>query len=116
MFTVDLPINENDWACSGLPERCRRIPYLLPDYVFIEPNESKTFTIKLMEITTDNEKENMKVTGHYYLEIEIGYNTNHADDLYAGERTIEFNVEYDNGKNNNENMDAGQQEIPVLKQ
>ena len=116
MFTVDLPINENDWACSSLPERCRLIPYVLPDSVIIKPNESKTFTIKLMEITTDNEKENMKITGHYYLKIAIGYNTNHPDDLYAGERTIEFNVEYDNGKNNNENMDSGQQEIPVLKQ
>ena len=55
MFSVDLPINENDWTCSGLRERCRAIPYILPDPVFIKPNESKTFTMKLMEITTNNE-------------------------------------------------------------
>ncbi|CAF3471379.1 unnamed protein product [Rotaria sp. Silwood1] len=116
MFSVDLPINDYDWTCSGLRERCRATPYLLPDYVIIKPNESKTFTIKLMEITTDNEEENMKITGHYYLEIEIGYNTNDADDLYVGERTIEFNIEYDNGMNNDENIDAEQQEMPVLKQ
>ncbi|CAF5028646.1 unnamed protein product, partial [Rotaria sp. Silwood1] len=111
MFSVDLPINDYDWTCSGLRERCRATPYLLPDYVIIKPNESKTFTIKLMEITTDNEEENMKITGHYYLEIEIGYNTNDADDLYVGERTIEFNIEYDNGMNNDENIDAEQQEM-----
>jgi hypothetical protein len=115
MFSVDLPINENDWTCSGLRERRRATPYVLPDYVIIKPNESRTFTIDLLEITTDNEEENMKTTGHYYLEIEIGYNTNHAHDFYVGERTIEFNVEYDNGKNNDENTDAEQQEMPVLK-
>jgi len=116
MFSVDLPINENDWTCSGLRQRYRATPYVLPDYVIIKPNESKTFTIKLMEITTDNEEENMKITGHYYLEIEIGYYTTNPHGLYDGERTIEFNVEYDNGKNNDENTDAEQQEMPILKQ
>jgi hypothetical protein len=117
MFSDDLPINENDWTCSDLRDLCRAIPYVLPGDVIIKPNELKTFTIKLLEIITDNEEENMKITGHYYLEIEIeiGYDTNHAHDFYVGERTIESNVEYDNGKNNDENTDAEQQEMPVLK-
>ncbi|CAF5013835.1 unnamed protein product, partial [Rotaria sp. Silwood1] len=42
---------------------------------------------------------------------QFGYNTNDADDLYVGERTIEFNIEYDNGMNNDENIDAEQQEM-----
>jgi hypothetical protein len=93
MFSDDLPINENNWTCSGLRDLCRAIPYVLLGDVIIKPNESKTFTIDLLEITTDNEEENMKITGHYCLEIETGYNTNHAHDFYVGERTIEFNME-----------------------
>ena len=58
----------------------------------------------------------MKITDHYYLEIEIDYNTNHGKDFYIGERTIEFNVECDEEKNNDENTDAERKEMPVLKQ
>ncbi len=36
----------------------------------------------------------------------MGYYIKQTDTYYAGERTIEFNVEYDNGKNNDENIDS----------
>jgi hypothetical protein len=114
MFTVDLPVNENDWTCSALRQRFRAIPFIIPDNVIINPHESKTFTIKLMEITTDNEEENLK-TGHYYLEIVMGYYIEETDSHYADERTIEFDVEYDNGKNNDENINDSQDDMPILK-
>jgi hypothetical protein len=77
MFIVDLPINENDWTCAALRKRFRATPFIIPDNVVIKPNESKTFKIKLMEITTDNEEENQK-TGHYYLEVVMSYLNNIA--------------------------------------
>jgi hypothetical protein len=67
-----------------------------------------------MEITTDNEGENQK-TGHYYLEVVMGYHIEETDTHYADERNIELDVEYDNDKNNDENTDATGDETPTLK-
>jgi hypothetical protein len=80
MFTVDLPINENAWTSAALGERFRATPFIISDNVVIKPTESKHLKIKLMEITTGNEEENQK-SGHYYLEVEMGYRIEQTDTL-----------------------------------
>lgn len=116
MFTVDLPVNENDWTCRGLRECFRRIPSILPENVIIKPNESKDFKVKLMEITTENEEENNKMNGHYYLKITMGFYIKETDTHYSGGKAMEFDVEYDTGIHGDENIDATEDERPILKQ
>ncbi|CAF4676005.1 unnamed protein product [Rotaria sp. Silwood2] len=53
-FTVNEHENETDWICTGLRNRLRATSFDVPNYVIIKANASKTFTIKLMEITIVN--------------------------------------------------------------
>lgn len=116
MFFIDLPFNENDWTCSCSREYFRRIPSILSENIIIKPNGSKGFEIKLMEITTENEGENNKITGHYYLKIAMGFYIKQTDTHYSGEKAMEFDVDYDNGIHADENIDATEDETSILKQ
>jgi len=116
LSSVALPINNNDWTCSGLRKRLRAIPLTIPTPVIINTYESKRFDIKLFEITTDNEQENMNYTGRYRLEIQMGFYLKRSNMNYLGEQTVTFEIEYDNGTDNDENVDADQMESPTLKE
>ena len=86
MFTIDLPLNENNWTCTGSRECFRRTPSILPENIIIKPNESKDFEVKLMEITTENEEANNKINGHYYFKIAMGFYIKKTDTHYSGEK------------------------------
>ncbi len=106
LSSVALPINNNDWTCSGLRKRLRAIPLTIPNPVITNTNESKRFDIKLFEITTDNEQENMNYTGRYRLEIQMGFYLKRSNIRYVREQHVTFEIEYDNGTNNDENLYA----------
>ena len=86
MFTIDLPLNENNWTCTGSTECFRRTPSILPENIIIKPNESKDFEVKLMEITTENKEANNKINGHYYFKIAMGFYIKKTDTHYSGEK------------------------------
>ena len=106
MFTIDLPLNENNWTCTGSTECFRRTPSILPENIIIKPNESKDFEVKLMEITTENKEANNKINGHYYFKIAMGFYIKKTDTHYSGEKAMEFDVDYDNEIHGDENIDA----------
>jgi len=58
----------------------------IPSPVIINTNESKRFDIKLFEITTDNEQENMTYTDCYRLEIQMGFYLKRRNIRYFGEQ------------------------------
>lgn len=90
------------------------IPPVIPENVFIKPNESKTFVIKVMEIDTNQIALN-QFAGHYYLEVIIGYYIQQTDTHYLGETKTEFDVECDDGENDDENLDSTEDETSILK-
>jgi hypothetical protein len=45
----------------------------------------------------------------------VGYYIKRTDTHYADERTVEMDVEYENGKNNDENADATEDDTLILK-
>jgi hypothetical protein len=70
--------------------------------------------MKLMEIITDSEEESKK---DWSLLFRISNGLLYWTNGYSlcNKRIIKFDIEYDNGKNNHENMDTIQDETPILK-